>query len=114
MVFFAVTLVFIVSYCPYSVALVVPIIDKSLEERMNALQKTFFDFARLFPLLNNVANPIIYSFTSNKFKVEVKQIFMRRTFPENPGPGRELCNTIKNDTSSSLIPSKNDISYSSN
>ena len=37
---------------------------------MIVILKALFDLAKLFPLLSNVSNPVIYSFTSERFRDE--------------------------------------------
>ncbi|XP_076449450.1 uncharacterized protein LOC143285890 [Babylonia areolata] len=77
-VFIAVTVVFFVTYTPYLVMMVLLIIIPDLESNMGPAAKAFFDLAKLFPLLSNVSNPVIYSFTSDKFREECRKVFKLR------------------------------------
>ena len=77
-VFIAVTVVFFLTYSPYLLTVVLLIADRTIESRMNHVTKALFDLAKLFPLLSNVSNPIIYSFTSDNFRSECRKIFKLR------------------------------------
>ncbi|PVD21264.1 hypothetical protein C0Q70_19435 [Pomacea canaliculata] len=76
----------------YFVTVILSIVNKSLEEGFNATGKAFFDIAKLFPLLSNAANPIIYSFTSERFRVECKKVFKLR-------PCRKILKLSRKDSS---------------
>nr|KAG5713041.1 hypothetical protein BaRGS_021835 [Batillaria attramentaria] len=91
LVFIAVTVVFFASYSPYLVTIIILLADRSIERSMNAIAKAFFDIAKLFPLLSNVSNPIIYSFTSEKFRQECKKVFKLR-------PCRRMLNLERKDS----------------
>ena len=78
MVFIAVTVVFFLSYSPYFVTVVLLMVNRSTENAMGPVAKAFFDLAKLFPLLSNVSNPIIYSFTSERFRSECKKVLRFR------------------------------------
>ncbi|XP_076470900.1 neuropeptides capa receptor-like [Babylonia areolata] len=73
--FIAVTVVFFLTYFPYFITVILLMVDRSIEGRMGPVAKAFFDLAKLFPLLSNISNPIIYSFTSKRFRGECKKIF---------------------------------------
>lgn len=79
MVFIAVTVVFFASYAPYFVTLVLSMSEPSIEGSMSPAAKAFYDLAKLCPLVNNMANPFIYSFTSDRFRDEVKKMLTFRT-----------------------------------
>ncbi|CAG5125609.1 unnamed protein product [Candidula unifasciata] len=74
LVFIAITVVFFTSYSLYFVAIVLSIPDISIVGDMGPSFKALYDLAKLSPLVNNVANPIIYSFTSDRFRDEVKRM----------------------------------------
>uniref|UniRef100_A0A2C9LCK2 G-protein coupled receptors family 1 profile domain-containing protein n=1 Tax=Biomphalaria glabrata TaxID=6526 RepID=A0A2C9LCK2_BIOGL len=74
-VFIAITVVFFASYAPYFVTMIISMLDQSVEAAMSPGLKAIYDLAKLSPLANNVANPFIYSFTSEHFREEVKNIF---------------------------------------
>ncbi|KAL8622104.1 hypothetical protein ACOMHN_056589 [Nucella lapillus] len=77
-VFIAVTVVFFVTYAPYMLMVVLLIVDSAMESKMGPVAKAFFDLAKLCPLMSNVSNPIIYSFTSDKFREECRKVFKLR------------------------------------
>ncbi|CAG5114573.1 unnamed protein product [Candidula unifasciata] len=79
MVFIAVTVVFFASYAPYFVTLVLSMTETSVEGAMSPAGKAFYDLAKLCPLVNNMANPFIYSFTSDRFRDEVKKMLTFKT-----------------------------------
>lgn len=78
MVFIAVTAVFFMAYSPYFITVILLLVNVSMENSMGPVVKAIFDIAKLFPLLSNVSNPIIYSFTSAKFRGECKKVFKFR------------------------------------
>ncbi|KAK7115281.1 chemerin-like receptor 2 [Littorina saxatilis] len=78
LVFIAVTVVFFVTYSPYFVTVILLLVNRSIESAMGPVAKAFFDLARLFPMLSNVSNPIIYSFTSDRFRSECHKVFKLR------------------------------------
>ncbi|CAL1541356.1 unnamed protein product [Lymnaea stagnalis] len=78
-VFIVITVVFFASYAPYFVTMIISMTDHSVEGSMGPALKALYDLAKLSPLANNVANPFIYSFTSDHFRKEVKDIFTFKT-----------------------------------
>ncbi|KAH9489860.1 hypothetical protein Btru_037316 [Bulinus truncatus] len=78
-VFIAITVVFFASYSPYFVTMIISMVDQSVEGSMGPWLKAIYDLAKMCPLVNNVANPFIYSFTSEHFRKEVKNIFTFKT-----------------------------------
>lgn len=74
-VFIVITVVFFASYAPYFVTMILSMVAETVEGSFSPLAKSFYDLAKLSPLANNVANPFIYSFTSDHFREEVKNIF---------------------------------------
>lgn len=98
-VFITVTVVFFASYTPYFITLVLSMADPSLEGSMTPALKALYDLAKLCPLINNMANPFIYSFTSDHFRDEVKKMltfkscekgFFRRRAMSLSGRSQEL------------------------
>lgn len=79
MVFIAITVVFFTSYSLYFVAIVLSVPGISLVGDMGPSFKAVYDLAKLGPLVNNIANPIIYSFTSDRFRDEVKRMLTFRS-----------------------------------
>ncbi|KAL8603125.1 hypothetical protein ACOMHN_059297 [Nucella lapillus] len=75
LVFIAVTVVFFLTYFPYFITVTLLLVNRSIESLMGPAAKAFFDLAKLFPMLSNVSNPIIYSFTSDRFRGEIHKIF---------------------------------------
>ena len=78
-VFFVVTGVFFMTYTPYFVTLILAFVDSSVEGSMDPWQKALYDIAKFFPIMSNVANPFIYSFTSDSFLQEVKKMLTFKT-----------------------------------
>ena len=91
MVFIAVTVVFFVTYSPYFVTVVLLMVYRDSQNAMGPVAKAFFDLAKLFPLLSNVSNPVIYSFTSERFRSECKKVFKLR-------PCRQALNLRRKDS----------------
>ncbi|XP_005095660.1 somatostatin receptor type 2 [Aplysia californica] len=78
-VFIAVTVAFFASYAPYFCTLILSMADPSVEGSMSPWTKALYDLAKTFPIMNNVANPFIYSFTSGNFRKEVKKMLTFKT-----------------------------------
>lgn len=101
MVFIAVTVVFFATYSPYFVTVILLIADRTIEHSMGPVAKAFFDIAKLFPLLSNVSNPIIYSFTSERFLDECKKVFKLRPCRKMLNLTRKDSTTVSNELSQS-------------
>uniref|UniRef100_A0A0B7AIL5 G-protein coupled receptors family 1 profile domain-containing protein n=1 Tax=Arion vulgaris TaxID=1028688 RepID=A0A0B7AIL5_9EUPU len=78
-VFIAVTVVFFASYTPYFVTLVLSMADASIEGSMSPSVRAIYDLAKCCPIINNMANPFIYSFTSDRFREEIKKMLTFKT-----------------------------------
>lgn len=79
-VFIVVTLVFVASYTPYFITLILDMVVTDVEKYMGPTSKAFYDLAKLSPILNTVANPIIYSFDSPAFRQRVKKMVTFKAF----------------------------------
>lgn len=72
-VFIVVTIVFFVSHIPYFLAGALSMSD-SFMSLLSPAWKALYDLAKFSPLVNTMANPVIYSFTSSHFRSEVKRM----------------------------------------
>ncbi|ESO86521.1 hypothetical protein LOTGIDRAFT_167044 [Lottia gigantea] len=70
-IFFAVTVVFLVSYLPHLTVLTV----RTLDHDLTTVRRAFYDLAYYSPLWNNAANPLIYSFFSAEFRFQCRELF---------------------------------------
>ena len=77
-IFFIVTLVFIFSYIPHLIEHAVFVGTKHTRSVYGTTERILLDFAYNSPYINNIANPIIYSFLSTEFKENCKEMFSFR------------------------------------
>ncbi|XP_041362304.1 orexin receptor type 2-like [Gigantopelta aegis] len=77
-IFFIVTLVFIFSYIPHLIEYAVFVGTKHTRSVYGTTERILLDFAYNSPYINNIANPIIYSFLSTEFKENCKELFSFR------------------------------------
>lgn len=68
---FTITVVFVISYLPFIVISIVHATDDMFWILLSDESAVFVDFLLRFYLVNNAANPIIYSFWDRKFRKEV-------------------------------------------
>lgn len=71
---FTITIVFIASYLPFIVISIVHATDVTFWAQLSDDSTVFIDFLLRFYLVNNVANPIIYSFWDKKFRREIVRL----------------------------------------
>ncbi|XP_052251181.1 D(2) dopamine receptor A-like [Dreissena polymorpha] len=69
-----ITIVFIVTYLPFIAISMVDAIDDDFWNALSDFEVVFYDLILRIYLLNNIANPIIYSFMDVKFRREVVKI----------------------------------------
>lgn len=74
---FIITVVFVLSFVPHLVLMVLMSIDKKFLDRLNPVEISVFQFFLRTFVINNMANPIIYGFCDPKFRRECQTIFLR-------------------------------------
>jgi cell division protein FtsL len=74
-VLFTITLLFIVSFLPYIVILVLYSVDESYERNMSNTQHVVYLIGLRLYLLNNVANPFLYSSFDSKFRKHLTDMY---------------------------------------
>ncbi|XP_071107579.1 galanin receptor 2a-like [Haliotis cracherodii] len=73
-IFFIVTMVFIVSYLPHLILLLIRAIQTN-KRVYESWERKLYELAYNSPYVNNIANPIIYSFLSSHFRQQCKETF---------------------------------------
>lgn len=71
----AITLLFIASFFPYVIIVIVYITNPDYENNMTSSQLTFYLIAFRLYNINNMANPIFYFFFDVKFREEVFSLY---------------------------------------
>ncbi|KAK3595672.1 hypothetical protein CHS0354_026888 [Potamilus streckersoni] len=74
---FIITVVFVMSFVPHLVLMVLMSIDKKFLDKLNPVEISVFQFFLRTFVINNMANPIIYGFCDPKFRRECQTIFFR-------------------------------------
>lgn len=74
-----VTLLFIISFFPFTLISMISRTDPSYYSNLSSRGKTIYQLFLRFYLLNSAMNPVIYSFYSDKFRLECKNVFKRLT-----------------------------------
>lgn len=74
-IFVAVTVVFIVSFLPFLVTMLLRHITSDMYAHVPKPVEIIFLFCSKTYLINNAINPVIYSFLSRKFREDVKRLF---------------------------------------
>ncbi|KAK6174393.1 hypothetical protein SNE40_017679 [Patella caerulea] len=80
-IFFAITVVFILSYLPHLVI----VTFRHLDSNLSPVRRAFYDLGYYSPLWNNAANPLVYSFFSADFRCKCKQVLCCEPPPQQPG-----------------------------
>ncbi|XP_061181498.1 cholecystokinin receptor type A-like [Saccostrea echinata] len=71
---FAVTLLFIISFVPYTVLMTIRNFDSEFYSRLSDSEKTAYHFFIRSFFLSNALNPLIYGFVSEHFRSECKSV----------------------------------------
>lgn len=74
-----VTILFITAFFPYTVIMLKTLTDKTYYYRLSLSGKAAYNLFLRFYLLNSALNPVIYSFFSEQFRRECKNVFKRMT-----------------------------------
>jgi hypothetical protein len=74
-----ITVVFIISYFPLIIVSILDSTDKDFWADRSITESVFLDFMLRLYLVNNVANPIIYSFWDFRFRKETKLLLKKLT-----------------------------------
>ncbi|CAG2206925.1 CCKBR [Mytilus edulis] len=77
--FFVITLVFIFSFLPIVMLLLVEGLNKDFWEKMSNTERPSFMFLYHMFIINNIVNPFIYAFMDIKFREEAT-VFLNRVF----------------------------------
>jgi hypothetical protein len=72
-----ITVVFIVSYLPFIIISILDSIDEGFWDGRTIVESVFLDCMLRLYLVNNVTNPVIYSFWDEKFRRETKLLLIR-------------------------------------
>ncbi|XP_014772136.1 orexin receptor type 2 [Octopus bimaculoides] len=70
-ILFAVSVIFVVSYLPFLIAMVVRNVWKDFESSLNPTAELIYKFCLKSYFLNNAINPIVYSFLNVNFRQEI-------------------------------------------
>jgi hypothetical protein len=73
------TVVFIISYLPFIIISILDSTDEDFWADRGIIESVFLDFMLRLYLVNNVANPIIYSFWDHRFRKETKMLLKKLT-----------------------------------
>lgn len=76
-VLFLITFIFIVAYLPFVSLGVVLTLRKKFRENLSDAEEALYRIAMRFPLINNVANPVVYGFYYQAFKRHLTVLFHR-------------------------------------
>ncbi|XP_060571437.1 orexin receptor type 2-like [Ruditapes philippinarum] len=74
-----ITVVFIISYLPFIIISILDSTDEDFWADRGIIESVFLDFMLRLYLVNNVANPIIYSFWDHRFRKETKLLLKKLT-----------------------------------
>ncbi|CAG2229944.1 unnamed protein product [Mytilus edulis] len=74
-VLFTITVLFIVSFLPYIVILILYSADESYEKSMTTVEHAVYLIGLRLYMINNVANPFLYSSFDSKFKKHLMEIY---------------------------------------
>ncbi|XP_045182210.2 cholecystokinin receptor type A-like [Mercenaria mercenaria] len=72
-----ITIVFVISYLPFIVISIIDSIDETLWFDMPVAESLLLDLMLRLYLINNVANPVIYSFWDKRFRKEIKRLLRK-------------------------------------
>ena len=99
MMMFTITVVFIIVYLPFIAISFIDSLDEDFWKDMPYSESIFYDFLLRIYILNNVANPFIYSFWDKRFRTEVSHLV-----------SKILCCIKFKDTKSDVSPGKSNSS----
>lgn len=71
---FAVTLLFLLTFLPYCVIVIIRIRNPNFYEQQTDLQKTFYNLFLRSYMLSSALNPLIYNFYNKRFRTECKNL----------------------------------------
>ncbi|XP_061173369.1 neuropeptide S receptor-like [Saccostrea echinata] len=71
-----ITIIFILAYLPYVSIGVVLTLQRNFKSSLSTTQEAIYRVAIRFPLINHVANPVIYGFCDPNFKKHLKALFL--------------------------------------
>lgn len=73
---FLVTLVFIVSFVPFTILVIIRFINLSFYDDLNDVDKSVYHVFLRSYFLNSALNPLVYCFVSKQFRIECKKAIM--------------------------------------
>lgn len=74
MMLFSVTVLFIISFVPYTVLMTIRNFDSEYYDRLSASEKSIYQFFIRSYFLSNALNPLIYGYISEHFRTECKSV----------------------------------------
>lgn len=74
MMLFSVTVLFIISFVPYTVLMTIRNFDSEYYNRLSASEKSIYQFFIRSYFLSNALNPLIYGYISEHFRTECKSV----------------------------------------
>lgn len=74
-----VTLLFIISFFPYTIIVIKRYTDDTYYDRLSNSGKAVYQLFLRFYLMSSALNPVIYSFLSDQFRQECRNVFKRLT-----------------------------------
>jgi phosphatidylglycerophosphate synthase len=77
LMFFIITLLFMVSFLPKVILLNIEGIYQDFWENLSDVQRLLFTFFYQMYIINNIANPFIYAFMDSQFRDDTKAMFKR-------------------------------------
>ena len=77
LMFFIITLLFMVSFLPKVILLNIEGIYQDFWENLSDVQRLLFTFFYQMYIINNIANPFIYAFMDSQFRDDTKSMFKR-------------------------------------
>ncbi|XP_053383050.1 cholecystokinin receptor type A-like [Mercenaria mercenaria] len=75
-----ITIVFVISYLPFIVISIMDTVEEALWTDMTVTESLLLDLMLRSYLINNAANPVIYSFWDNRFRNETKRLLRKFAF----------------------------------
>lgn len=83
-----ITIVFILTYLPFIALSIVDVINEEFWDDLTANETVLYDLLLRLYLLNNVANPLIYSFWDNRFRREVIRLVRKLACCKSDAPSK--------------------------
>ncbi|CAC5413091.1 unnamed protein product [Mytilus coruscus] len=79
-IFMIISFIFIICYLPKIIIIILETVSSNFWENASDVGRMVLMFVHQGYILNNIANPFIYTFFDEKFKTEIKHIFCQRVF----------------------------------